>query len=106
MYKKILFGLMIFALASCSTKGSDNQSNETPQEIENAVIAGRGAARRVINREFNDSMAFQSALLEANAGKSKYQMQKKPKCEAAFDSAFLSTIRTVRPDLASQLEKK
>lgn len=105
MNKILILASIIFLLASCGSN-KDNQQTESTEDIETAIIQGRGAARRVINRQFDDSMAFQSAILEANAGKSKYQMQKKPKCEAAFDSAFLSTIRTVRPDLAKLLEKK
>lgn len=108
-YKSILgafsVSLTIFSLASCGNGLKDTESTEeTTAMIEAAQIEGRSAARRVINRTFNDSLALQGAILEANAAKSKYQLEHKPKCEAAFDSAFISTIRTTRPDLARQLE--
>ena len=66
--------------------------------------AGREAARRIIVREWTDSMAFQNAVLEARAAKSVYEMAHRTKSVAAFDSAFISTIRTTRPDLARQLQ--
>lgn len=74
--------------------------------IEAAVMQGRTDARRIINREFKDSMEFHGALLEANAHKSVYAIENHPRCQAAYDSAFISTIRTVRPDLARQLSSR
>ena len=99
-----IFAMAFMASCGNSVKETEN-SEETAAMIEAAQIEGRGAARRVINRTFNDSLALQGAILEANAAKSKYQMENKPECEAAFDSAFISTIRTTRPDLARQLAK-
>ena len=78
-------------------------SEETTAMIEAAMMQGRSDARRIVNTEFKDSMEFHGALLEANARKSAYGLEKKPRCAAAYDSAFISTIRTTRPDLAAQL---
>lgn len=78
---------------------------ETVAQIETAQVEGRGAARRIINEHFSDSIALQAAVLQANAGRSRYEIENKPRCAAAYDSAFISTIRTVRPELAAQLEK-
>lgn len=107
MKKYILPVLMVIVLASCgnSEKKAEGEAAETPREIEQAVMAGRSAARRVVNLVFQDSMQFHNCVLEANAEKSKYQIEHKPKCEAAFDSAFISTIRVTRPDLADKLQK-
>lgn len=98
---------MAIVLAGCgnSEKKTEGEGPETPHEIEQAVMAGRSAARRVVNLVFQDSMQFHNCVLEANAEKSKYQIEHKPKCEAAFDSAFISTIRVTRPDLADKLQK-
>ena len=94
-------------LASCGGKAAKEieTSEETTAMIEAAVMQGRSDARRIINREYKDSMEFHGALLEANARKSAYDLEEKPKCEAAYDSAFISTIRTTRPDLARQLTR-
>lgn len=103
--KRYILGIAILALmASCGGNvNSDGTPKETKTEIDSATNAGREAARRIIMREWTDSMEFQNAILEANAAKSKLQLAKKPKCEAAFDSAFVTTIRATRPDLARQL---
>lgn len=87
-----------------ATKEMEN-SEETTAMIEAAMMQGRSDARRIINREFKDSMEFHGALLEANSHKSAYKLENKPKCEAAYDSTFISTIRTTRPDLARQLSR-
>ena len=105
--KKALY-VAILTLAAISTgcgskeAKSIEKSEETTAMIEAAVMQGRTDARRIINRQFKDSMEFHGALLEANAHKSAYQLENRPRCQAAYDSAFISTIRTTRPDLARQ----
>lgn len=101
----VLIAIAISGISSCGNLSKETESTEeTTSMIEAAQLEGRGAARRVINRTFDDSLALHGAVLEATAIKSRYQMEHKPKCEAAFDSAFIETIRTTRPDLARQLE--
>lgn len=107
--KKILIASIVvgavISLASCGNNSKKEEGQtETPQEIETAVMEARGAARKVVNLVFQDSMQLQNCVLEANALKSKYQIEHKPKCEAAFDSAFIATIRVTRPDLADKLK--
>ncbi|MDE6811305.1 MAG: hypothetical protein K2J15_03035 [Muribaculaceae bacterium] len=91
-------------VASCSSKQTAGENQESEAQIEAARNAGREAARLIITREFADSMEFHGAILEAASRKAPYQMDKQPGCVAAFDSAFISTIRTVRPDLARRLQ--
>ncbi|MDE5842821.1 MAG: hypothetical protein K2H35_03685 [Muribaculaceae bacterium] len=95
---------MALSAASCSTKQAEKGSTESEAQLEAARNAGREAARLIITREFADSMEFHGAILEAASRKAAYQLDKQPGCVAAFDSAFISTIRTVRPDLARQLQ--
>lgn len=107
--KNFLIPIVLLLICSaCGSKGDNKMetSEEDAARIEAAIILGRGDARRIINRTFNDSMAFHAALLEANAHKSAYQLDKQPRCAAAYDSAFISTIRTTRPDLARMLEQR
>ncbi|MDE5663752.1 MAG: hypothetical protein K2L35_03140 [Muribaculaceae bacterium] len=107
--KKILLPMVLLLICgACGGKGEKTMeaSEEDAAQIEAAIILGRGDARRIINRTFNDSMAFHAALLEANAHKSAYQLDQRPRCAAAYDSAFISTIRTTRPDLARMLEQR
>jgi hypothetical protein len=49
-------------------------------------------------------MELQQRLLTARAKSSKYEMAGQPRAKEAFDSAFVSTIRTVRPEVAAQLK--
>lgn len=71
--------------------------------MEEARMDGREAARVFVNSVWKDTIQLQHQLLEARAKKSKYDGNRK--CEAAFDSTFISTIRTVRPEVARELEK-
>lgn len=100
----IALAAILFIGQGCTSKSTESDSGETPEMIEAAKNSGREAARVIITQEFTDSMEFHGAILEAASKKSGYQIEKQTKCEAAFDSAFISTIRTVRPDLARQLK--
>lgn len=95
---------LLLAGASCSGNKQSNAQEETSAQLEEARNAGREAARKIIIREFTDSMEFHTAILDANAEKSKFTMQGRKQSEAAFDTAFINTIRTTRPDLAAKLQ--
>lgn len=96
-------------MAGCSpkeTKETEKTEAETAEIVAEQMEAereGREAAKYIVNNNWLDSMQLQSAILNARALNSKYEMEGKKKCKEHFDSAFFSTIRTVRPDLADQL---
>lgn len=90
--------LMSLVLISCKTK-----TTETNADIENAIADGRKAAKILINEEYLDSLQLQSYILEAKATQSKYLINNQPKSAEAFDSAFFSLLRTVKPELAKQI---
>lgn len=94
--------LLLAGAASCG--GGKQKSQESAAEIEAAQIEGREAARIFVNRPWRDTMELQSHLLEVRAQQSKYQVAGKPESAAAFDSAFVATLRTVRPEIARELE--
>lgn len=96
--------IALLSLASCNSK-SMKESEETAAEIEAAQLEGREAARVFVNRPWRDTIELQGRLLEARAGQSKYVTAKKPRCAAAYDSAFVSTLRTVNISVALELEK-
>lgn len=98
-----LVGAVCAGIASCSDKGNQAEVKETAEQIEQAHIAGREAAREFVNRNWHDSLELQSQMLEAGARRAEYDSL--PQSRAAYDSAFISTVRTVRPDVASQLER-
>ena len=105
--KRLLPILFTLALAACGSKEAKQieQSEETTAQIEAALMAGRSDARRIVNMEFRDSMEFHDAILHANARRSEYTIANRQRCRQAYDSAFMSTIRIVRPDLDTALQQ-
>lgn len=97
----LILPLLALIASACS---GHSEKVESDAQIEAAVNAGREAARKIITRQFADSMEFHGAILDANAERSKLELDSLPHCAAAYDSAFISTIRTVRPDLADKLQ--
>ncbi len=89
-------------LSSCSKTDKDA---EDVAETEAAIIDGREAARIFVQRNWKDTTELQGLLLEARSRQSKYRMAGKEQSALAFDSAFVSTLRTVRPDVARELDK-
>lgn len=105
----MLFVLSLAALltagASCSGSVKETEATEeTVAEIEAAQMEGRNAAKGFVNKQWPDTMHLQQQLLEARAAQSRYVLAKKPRCAAAFDSTFVHTLRSVRPDIAAQIK--
>lgn len=67
-------------------------------------MEGRRAAGMILGPEWQDTAKLQRALIETKARQSKYILEGKPKCAEAFDSAFISTIRSVNPSLAKKIK--
>lgn len=110
MRKNLLKGLMLSfmltsLMAACSEKAETVAATETADQIEEARMEGRNEAKKFITKNFTDTLQIQSALLEARSHNTKYEEEGLPKCKEAYDSAFISTIRTVRPDIANAIEK-
>lgn len=90
------------SLSSCS---KTDKAAEDAADTEAAIIEGREAARIFVQRNWKDTTELQGLLLEARTRQSKYRMAGKERSAQAFDSAFVSTLRTVRPDVARELDK-
>lgn len=102
----ISMACMAFALGSCSgsdSKGGENQKL-TEEEVTEAVNSGRTAARALINVSPTDTFGMQSKLLEARSIQSRYVSAGKKAQAEVFDTAFIHTLRAVRPDLAQEIE--
>lgn len=105
MIRNILgLGLAALLLLPVSCSHAE-KGEEAEADIEAAQIEGREAARVFVNRPWRDTVELQKQLLEARAKQSKYQIAGKPQSAAAFDSAFVSTLKTVRPEVARELVK-
>lgn len=105
---------IFLGLYSCSEKSEQVAAVETANQLEKkdsadmatAAIEGREAAKVIVTKEWKDTAALQRAVLDARAKNSRYEMAGEKRSKAAFDSAFYSTIKTVRPDLEQALHKK
>lgn len=90
-------------LAGCSRQAEQISAEEMAEQME-AAKEGREAAKAIVTKNWQDTMQLQLAILDARALNSKYEIAGKTRCKAKFDSAFFGTIRTVRPDLADQIQ--
>lgn len=103
MWRAGLVGVvLIFCLMSCA---QTEKTEAVTAEITAAQIEGRRAAGRIVGPQWKDTIQLQKALLDAKVKQSRYLIDGKPECAAAFDSAFISTIRTIKPDLAKKIKR-
>lgn len=102
--KHLTIGLIIFMcmLCSCGTKPSEGGETVSARQIEEAHNAGREAAKEFIGKNWQDTLRLQQCLVEAGSKAAVYDSL--PSLRAAYDSAFISTIRTVRPEIAAELD--
>ncbi|MGN0237752.1 MAG: hypothetical protein ACI4AK_06690 [Lepagella sp.] len=96
--------ITLIATISYSCGGSrSGETQESATQIEQARESARNAARRFVNREIKDTFELQTLLVEAASERSAYDSL--PQSRAAFDSTFISTVRTVRPEVAEELQR-
>ena len=100
----LLYSLILIAVfggfISCA---QTEKTEEVTAEITAAQMEGRRAAGRILGPEWKDTAQLKNALIEIKSKQSKYIIDGKMKCAAAFDSAFISTIRSANLDLAKKL---
>lgn len=103
--RSVALGAVAMLLLGAACSGTEKTEAVTA-EIEAAQMEGRNAARLFLSRDMTDTMQMQRSILEAKAKQSKYIVEKKKECAEAFDSSFVSTLRSVRPDLAREISHK
>lgn len=94
---------LIFCLVVLFGCAETEHTEAITAEITAAQIEGRRAGAQIAAPEWKDTTKLKNALLEAKAKQSKYLIDGKPQCAEAFDSAFVSTIRTINPKLAKKI---
>lgn len=105
LFYSVFTFISIVLIVSCSSRGKEfEESEETTAEIEGAMMEGRESAKIFINRKWKDTVQLQNNLLEARSRRARYDTVNKPRCAAAYDSAFISTIRTVNPSVAAHIK--
>ena len=98
-----LFLAVSFLLLTFTSCRQTEETEAITAEITAAQMEGRKAARDIVTGNWQDTSKLQVKLLEIKSRQSKYLIDGKTKCAEAFDSAFISTVRTVRPDLAKSI---
>lgn len=91
---------MMLSMAACSRP---NKAEEAVSEIEAAQMQGRNDARYFITNDWPDSVKLMQEVRAARERGSRYDSIGKD-VRHVYDSAFVSTIRTVRPDLARYID--
>lgn len=97
------FTAVVVLAAACSSKGEQAAAVETAQQIEEARLEGRNAARAFIFSKWNDTIELQHRLVEAGSRRARFDSL--PQSRAAFDSAFISTVRTVDASVAEEIQR-
>ena len=106
--KNIIASLGIASLlilpAACGGN-KENKGGENAADIEAAAMEGREAARIFLNRPWRDTIELQRQLLEARAKQSKFSGAGKQQRAAANESPFLTTHKTLKPNVTRELEE-
>lgn len=97
------FGLFMALLILCSCSQTEKTEAVTA-EITAAQMEGRRAAGMILGPVWKDTTKLQTALLDAKVKQSRYLLEGRPDCAEAFDSTFISTIRSVNPSLAKKIK--
>lgn len=95
------FTIVGIILSSCA---QTEKTESVTAEITAAQMEGRRAAGMILGPEWIDTVALQKALMETKVRQSKYIIEGKPHCAEAFDSTFISTIKSVNPSLARKIQ--
>ena len=99
--RHLIYLFLIFLSAGCA---QTEKTEAVTAEITAAQMEGRKAAGLILGPEWKDTSLLQKALLDTKVKQSQYIIDGHPECAEAFDSTFLSTIRSVNPSLAKKLQ--
>lgn len=83
-----------FLFASCR---QTEKTEAVTAEIEAAQMQGKEAARWLLHQEIADSAALVMHAEKARARKYELEREGKKEEAAAFDSAFVKTVKSVNP---------
>ena len=93
-------------ISGCSGCTETEHTEAITAEITAAQMEGRSSARKFLIKEWKDTTGLSKKLHETSSIRDEYIKNGKPECAAAYDSAFISTIRSVKPDLSRLIQKK
>ena len=93
----------IIMLPLCGCSNTD-KGEEAAAQVEAAMMEGREAARVFVNRNWPDTVQLRASLEKARSQRARYDTLGLKRCAEAYDSGFVSTIRTINPKIASHLK--
>ena len=96
----MLWAFLTVIAAGC---GNTEKTEAITADIVAAQMEGRNAAKEYATKQWKDTLELQRLLLETRARQSKYVIAGDTASAKAFDDAFVSTLRTVRPDVAKHI---
>lgn len=94
-------GILVMSAACSQTE----KTEAVTAEITAAQMEGRNAAKEYVTKQWKDTIELQRLLLETRSRQSKYVIKGDTAAARAFDDAFVSTLKTVRPDIARHLTR-
>lgn len=89
----------------CAGCGGTEHTEAVVAEIEAAQMQGRKSARQILVENPADSIGIRRCLAPVTKVKNAYDSLGRHDCAAAYDSAFVSTVRAVNPPLAEKVRK-
>lgn len=98
--KKYIYLLIIPLAIGCART---EKTEAVTAEIEAAQMEGREAARDFLQGSLTDTADMQNRLLKVRVKSSRYELEGNKAASEAFDSAFVSTVRAIRPSLGKDL---
>lgn len=104
--KRTLYISMISLVALVAGSGACKRTEHAESvtaEIEAAQMQGREAAREFLMGSMTDTADMQNRLLKVRALSSRYKLEGHKEAQAAFDTAFVTTVRTIHPTLREEL---
>ena len=105
MIRKVTFLSMITTLALISSGCSKtDKGEEAAAQVEAAMMQGREAARIFVNKEWPDTAELRTRIAAARSRRTHYDTLGMKRSAEAFDSGFVSTIRTINPEIAKHIK--
>ena len=101
----LLSGGLLFSFTSCSACSETEHTEAVTADITAAQMMGRNDARYFVNRHWNDSSELRYRLALIRHQSDSLKKSRGMEFAAAYDSTFISTIRSVNPDLASSVAR-
>lgn len=93
---------LIFTLLCCTAVGCGSASSDAATDRDVAAQAAE-AARAVAATDHSDTLALQSAIVDARAMHDRYLLTGNPEAAEQFEQAFADSLRVYDPQIANEI---